>query len=197
MRRDHFGQNHESNHNSCKGNMPPVFPELDTNLFHKEILDSLQVQHFTVPGNSFQRKHLAHLGSPFSDISHTWVWKVKGFFCLLFFCSSFSQKPLLNPINMALTLNSWGFETKMLKIWIKTIDFLGWGFKWKNHIVLEPQKAQNTNNDHVPDAFYYCYRLTHASLAIAQVGRNDHSPLLSNTHLSETHIHSQHNLSRS
>ena len=69
-----FWPKSESNHNSCESNIPLVFPELDTNLFHKEIfLDSLWVQHSTVPGNSFPRKHLAHLGTPFSDISHTWV----------------------------------------------------------------------------------------------------------------------------
>ena len=38
---------------------------------------------------------------------------------------------------------------------------------------------------------------THASLSVAQVRGDDHRPLLSDAHLPETHVHSQHNLSGS
>lgn len=62
---------------------------------------------------------------------------------------------------------------------------------------MAPQKAQNSDSKRAPNTLEYCCSLTHASFPIAQVGRNDHGPFLANAHLSETHVHSQHNLPRS
>jgi hypothetical protein len=104
---------------------------------------------------------------------------------------------IVRGVNMACRVHR-GLQAMRLKtLKRKTRSTDPFGFKWKKHIVVLSRASKTTKF-----RWWVCPTplkpsLTHTSLAIAQVGWNNHCPSLPHTHFSEAQVHSQHHLSRS